>query len=107
MALYETIMVRGYQTLIDPDTKVDVNTAMIAAGGLQAAIESRASGTSMADMRVELGRVIDAVKSTVPEALWPEIIRKIKGEDVDSEPLADNADVFDPGEDLFDDDLDE
>ena len=26
MALYETIMVRGYQTLVDPDTKVDVNT---------------------------------------------------------------------------------
>ena len=37
MALDETFMVRGYQTLIDPETKVDVNTAMIAAGQLQAA----------------------------------------------------------------------
>jgi hypothetical protein len=34
MALYETIMVKGYQTLVDPDTKIDVNTAMIAAGRL-------------------------------------------------------------------------
>ena len=35
MALYETIMVKGYETLVDPDTKVDVNTGMIAAGRLQ------------------------------------------------------------------------
>ncbi len=28
-------MVKGYETLVDPDTKVDVNTAMIAAGRLQ------------------------------------------------------------------------
>jgi hypothetical protein len=28
MALYETIMVQGDQTLVDPDTKIDVNTVM-------------------------------------------------------------------------------
>jgi hypothetical protein len=28
MALYETIMAKGYQTLVDPDTKIDVNTVM-------------------------------------------------------------------------------
>ena len=32
MAFYETVMVKGYETLVDPDTKVDVNTGMIAAG---------------------------------------------------------------------------
>src|SRR6476660_6941615 len=47
MALYETVMVKGYETLVDSDTKVDVNTAMIAAGRLQALIEARAGQTSM------------------------------------------------------------
>jgi len=36
MAFYETVMVKGYETLVDPDTRVDVNTGMIAAARLQA-----------------------------------------------------------------------
>ena len=108
LAFYETVMVKGYETLVDSNTKVDVNTGMIAAGRLQSLIESRASGTSMADMLVQINRIINAVKSTVPESLWPEIVRKMKGEDEASEPLADDeADVFDPADDPFDDDLDE
>ena len=33
---FETVMAKGYETLVDSDTKVDVNTGMIAAGRLQA-----------------------------------------------------------------------
>ena len=50
MAFYETVMAKGYETLVDSDTRVDVNTGMIAPGRLQALIESRASGTSMVDI---------------------------------------------------------
>ena len=106
MAFYETVMAKGYETLVDPDTKVDVNTGMIAAGRLQALIESRASGTSVADMLVRMSRIINAVKDTVPESMWPEIARKIQGGDEASEPLEDEA-VFDPDDDPFDDDLDD
>jgi hypothetical protein len=77
MAFYETVIVRGYETLVDSDTTVDVSTGMIAAARLQALIESRASGTRIADLRV--GRIIDAIHSSVPEELWPEILRKIDG----------------------------
>ena len=108
LAFYETVMVKGYETLVDSNTKVDVNTGMIAAGRLQSLIESRASGTSMADMLVQINRIINAVKTTVPEEMWPEIVRKMKGEDEASELLEDDeADVFDPADDPFDDDLDE
>ena len=31
IAFFETIMVRAYETLVDPDTRVDVNTGMVAA----------------------------------------------------------------------------
>ena len=70
MAFYETVMVKGYETLVDSDTEVDVNTGMIAVGRLQALIESRASGTSMADILVQMDRIINAIHSTVPQELW-------------------------------------
>jgi hypothetical protein len=105
MAYYETVMAKGYETLVDPDTKVDVNTGMIAAGRLQAMIDSRASSTSMAEMLVQMDRIIRAVKSTVPEALWPEITRKINGDNaVIVPPVDDEPDTFDPDDDVFDDD---
>ncbi len=107
LAFYETVMVKGYETLVDSNTKVDVNTGMIAAGRLQSLIETRASGTSMADMLVQINRIINAVKSTVPESMWPEIVRKMKGEDEASELLEDDeADVFDP-DDPFDYNMDD
>jgi hypothetical protein len=46
IAFLETVMVKSYETLVDPDTKVDVSTGMIAAGRLQAMIESRAQACS-------------------------------------------------------------
>ena len=30
VAFYETVLAKGYETLVDPDTKVDVKTGMIA-----------------------------------------------------------------------------
>ena len=33
MAFYETVMAKGYETLVDSDTRIDVNTGMIAPGG--------------------------------------------------------------------------
>jgi len=98
MAFFETVMVKGYETLVDPDTKVDVNTGMIAAGRLQALIESRDSGTRIADLRVQMGRIIDAIHSSVPEELWPEILRKIDGPVAADTPI----DEFEDGDDAED-----
>ena len=39
--------------------------------------------------------------------MWPEIVRKIQGGDEASEPLEDDADVFDPADDFGDDELDD
>jgi len=90
-------MAKGYETPVDPDTKVDVNTGMIAAGRLQALIESRAGRTSMVDMLVKMDLIIRAIHSSVPEELWPEILRKIDG------PVAADlpADEFEHAEDEY------
>ena len=77
MAFYETVMVRGYETLVDSDTKVDVNTGMIAACRLQALIDSRAGQPDWAHIMAQVNHIIEAVKSTVPRELWGEIVRKL------------------------------
>jgi hypothetical protein len=75
-----------------------VNTGMVAAARLQALIESRASGTRIADLRVQMGRIIDAIHSSVPEELWPEILCKIDGPVAADTP----ADEFEGGDDAED-----
>ena len=98
MAFYETVMVKGYETLVDSGTKVDVSTGMIAAGRLQALIESRASGTRIADLMVQMDRIINAIHSSVPQELWPEILRKIDGPVAADTP----AGEFEDGDDAED-----
>jgi hypothetical protein len=94
IAYYETVMAKGYESLVDPDTTVDVNTGMIAAGRLQGLIEPRASGTSMADILVQLDRIINAVQSAVPEQMWGDIVEKLRQSKRDSKALNPKAGVF-------------
>jgi hypothetical protein len=110
IAFFECIMVKGYETLVAADTKVDVQTAMAAAGKLQAFIDSRSGQTDIADAYVQLNRIIAAVRSTLPEELWPEFLRRLDG---DAEPSNDrtyDADAddeeYDPAEFAEDDDDD-
>jgi hypothetical protein len=35
----------------------------------------------MVDMRLKMDRIIRAIHSSVPEELWPEILRKLDGDD--------------------------
>jgi hypothetical protein len=70
MASLETVMVNGYETLVDPHTKVDVNTGMIAAGRLQSLIDSPADQSDLLQMRLQFRRILDAVRSTVPQEMW-------------------------------------
>jgi hypothetical protein len=48
---------------------------MIAAGRLQAMMESRTP--SMLNIWVRMNRIMNAIHDTVPEKLWPEILRKV------------------------------
>jgi hypothetical protein len=97
MAFYETVMAKSYENLVDPDTKVDVSTGMIAAGRLQAMIESRAP--SMADILVQLDHIINAVQSAVPEEMWGDIVEKLRQSKRDSKALNLGAGAFYGGAD--------
>ena len=56
-----------------------------------------------------MNRVIETVRSTVPESIWPEIRRRLEGDDESAEPLEEEDwDGFEPDDDPFDsDDSDE
>ena len=61
-------------------------------------MESRASGTRIADLMVQMDHIINAIHSTVPEELWPEILRKIDGRVAVDPP----GDEFEDGDDAED-----
>ena len=95
IAFFETVMIKSYETLVDSNTKVDVNTGMIAAGRLQSLMDSRDYSHDLLVMKVQLGWIRDAVKSTVPQEMWGEIIEKLEEFEQRSEALDVEADSFD------------
>jgi hypothetical protein len=101
IAFFETIMVKSYETLVDSNTKVDVNAGMVAAGRLQSLIDSRDYSRDLLMMKVQLAAICDAVKSTVPHEMWGEIVEKL------DELEEQHSEVLDVGEDAFDDDDDD
>ena len=96
IAFFETVMVKSYETLVDSDTSVDVNTGIVAASRLQSLIDSRDYSHDLLVMKVQLGHICDAVKSTVPQEMWGEIVEKI-------EELEQHPEALDVGTDSFDD----
>jgi hypothetical protein len=110
MAFLETVMVNGCETLVDPHTKVDVNTGMIAAGRLQSLIDSRADQSDLLQMRLQFRRILDAVRSTVPQEMWGAIADKLDQPeqnhalDVEAQDFDDDEDPYDPTEFAEDED---
>jgi hypothetical protein len=100
IAFLETVMVKSYETLVDSNTKVDVNTGILAAGRLQSLIGSRDYRIDIAEMRVQLGKISAAVRSVVPQSMWGAIVEKL-------EELEQHSEALDVGEDAFDDSYDD
>ena len=69
IAFFETVMVKSYETLVDSDTKVDVNTGIVAAGRLQSLIDSRDYSRDLLVMKVQLGQICEAVRVRCPAGI--------------------------------------
>ena len=92
-------MVKSYETLVDSNAGVDVNTGMVAAGRLQSLIDSRDYSRDLLLMKVQLDQVCDAVKSTVPQEMWSEIIEKLDEAEQHQEALSVGRNSFDDADD--------
>jgi hypothetical protein len=99
IAFFETVMVRSYETLVHSDTKVDVNTGMVAAGRLQSLMDTRDYSIDIAELRVQLGKISEAVRSVVPQSMWGAIVEKLE----ELEQLEQHPEALDVGTDSFDD----
>jgi hypothetical protein len=98
IAFFETVMVKSYETLFDSETTADVNTGMVPASRLQAVIGSNDYSREIAEMRVQVGMIAQAVRSVVPESMWAAIIEKLE------QLLQQHSAALDVGTDDFDDD---
>ena len=80
LAYMDVTMQRGFEDLIDPDTKVE-HTAGAAAARFLAEWEHKTKGEQEhAEMMAQLNTIIGAVKDTVPPEMWDTIVAKVKGE---------------------------
>jgi hypothetical protein len=80
MALLETIMVKGYEKLVEPDTEVDLKTGMAAACRLQEMVDSHGDQHDWARAQAEMGRIVEVVRAFVPADRWPELQAALRGE---------------------------
>jgi hypothetical protein len=100
-AYFEVVMNKAFRSLVDDRTEVSVETGLRAAEKLQSVLDGRELGTEVLELKVQLGVIRNAVKSTVPQELWGEIIEKLE------EFEQQHPEALDVGTDSFDDDDDE
>ena len=87
---------------MEEGAEVSVETGLRAAEKLQSFLDSRDRGVDIAEMWVKLDRVINAVKSAVPEEMWGEIAEKLEQSEQHPEALDGGADAFDDAGDAYD-----
>ena len=80
LALLETIMVRGYQTLVDEGTTVSYRDAMDAALKLNEIARKDEGALERAQTLAEMGRIIEVVRTFIPSERWPEVQAALRGE---------------------------
>ncbi len=81
-------------------TEVSVETGLRAAEKLQSILDGRERGTDVLELKVQLGRIGEAVRAVVPQEMWAAIIEKL-------EELEQHSEALDVGTDSFDDDDDD
>ena len=76
-----------------------MHTGIVAAGRLQSLIDSRDYSREIAELRFQVVKIGEAVKSTVPQEMWGEIIEKLEELEQHPEALDVGTDSFDEADD--------
>ena len=80
LAVLETIMVKGYQTLVDEDTTVSYRDGMEAALKLNEITRKDEGAMDRARALADMGRIIEVVRTFIPSERWPEVQAALRGE---------------------------
>jgi hypothetical protein len=79
-AYYEVVMNEAFRQLVNGGVEVSVDTGLRAAEKLQSLIDARAGEADIASMRVEIGRIIEVVRTFIPSQKWPEVQAAVRGD---------------------------
>ena len=82
LAYLEAVMQRAFENLVDGNAEVSIQAGLSAAAHLQEAAASL-DGMEIARIMVQMDQVINAVRDTVPEDMWPEIVERLQRNDID------------------------
>ncbi|MBX7135033.1 MAG: hypothetical protein K1X67_20400 [Fimbriimonadaceae bacterium] len=82
LAYLEAMMVKGFERLVQDDTEVSPEMGLKAAEKLHKAIGAVDPHAQNAKFLAEMGRVIDVVKSLLPQSSWPELRARLRDNDV-------------------------
>jgi hypothetical protein len=88
MSYYKTMMVKGYETLIDPMTVISPKDGADAAMKLHEIARKDESAFERAQMMADMGRIIEVVRQFVPSERWPEVQAILRGESFGNAPQA-------------------
>ena len=80
LAVLETVMVKGYQTLVDEHTTVSYRDAMEAALKLNEITRKDEGAMDRARTLADMGRIIEVVRTFIPAERWPEVQAALRGE---------------------------
>jgi hypothetical protein len=80
LAVLETIMVKGYQTLVEEGTTVSYRDAMEAALKLNEIARKDEGSMDRARLLADMGRIIEVVRTFIPAERWPEVQAALRGE---------------------------
>ena len=92
-------MAKAFRTLVDDRTEVSVETGLRAAEKLQSVLDGRERGTDVLELKVQLGRIGEAVRAVVPQSMWAAIVEKLEELEQHSEALGAVEDGFDDADD--------
>jgi hypothetical protein len=80
LAVLETIMVKGYQTLVEERTTVSYRDAMEAALKLNEIARKDEGAMDRARMLADMGRIIEVVRTFIPAERWRDVQAALRGE---------------------------
>jgi len=92
MAFFEIVMLKAFEALLDPDATVDVGAGMVAAGRLQSLLDSRNEQPDLAELSRRVDQIGEAVRTTVPQEMWAEIVSKLNDYEQPSRDIDDDSD---------------
>ena len=84
---------------MDDGAEVSVETGLRAAEKLQSVLDGRERGTDVLELKVQLGRIGQAVRAVVPQEMWAAIVEKLDEAEEDSQALSVGTDSFDDADD--------